>query len=75
MRQQLNELLERIQTLQEEVEEDYRQHREDFLRRRIFEPLGMDLYRITPSGYLFKMEHYYETKEQFRTTNFLAVRR
>jgi len=34
MRQQLNELLERIQTLQEEVEEDYRQHREDFLRRR-----------------------------------------
>ena len=40
-----------------------------------FEPLGMDLYRITPSGYLFKMEHYYETQEQFRTTNFLAVRR
>ena len=34
MRQQLNELLERIQTLQEEVEEEYRQHREDFLRRR-----------------------------------------
>ena len=40
-----------------------------------FEPLGMDLYRITPSGYLFKMEHYYETQEQFRTTNFLAVRK
>mgnify|MGYP003382429245 CR=1 FL=1 len=40
-----------------------------------FEPLGMDLYRITPSGYLFKMDHYYETQEQFRTTNFLAVRR
>ncbi|MBK9760246.1 MAG: FkbM family methyltransferase [Flavobacteriales bacterium] len=40
-----------------------------------FEPLGMDLYRITPSGYLFRLEHYYETHEQFRTTNFLAVLR
>lgn len=40
-----------------------------------FEPLGMDLYRITPSGYLFKVEHYYETQEQFMTTNFLAMRR
>ena len=47
----------------------------DFLRERIFEPLGMDLYRITPSGYLFKVEHYYETQEQFMTTNFLAMRR
>jgi hypothetical protein len=34
MRQQLNELLERIQTLQEEVEEEYRQRREEFDRRR-----------------------------------------
>jgi FkbM family methyltransferase len=40
-----------------------------------FEPLGMDLYRITPSGYLFKVDHYYETQEQFRTTNFLALQR
>lgn len=40
-----------------------------------FEPLGMDLYRITPSGYLFKMERYFETQEQFMTTNFLAIRR
>lgn len=34
MRQQLNELLDRIQTLQEEVEEEYRQRREEFDRRR-----------------------------------------
>jgi hypothetical protein len=30
MKQQLNELLDRIQTLQEEVEEEYRQRREEF---------------------------------------------
>lgn len=40
-----------------------------------FEPLGMDLYRITPSGYLFRVDRYFETLEQFMTTNFLAVRR
>ena len=34
MRQQITELLQRIQSLQEEVEEEYRQRREDFLRRR-----------------------------------------
>ena len=34
MRQQLNELLDRIQTLQEEVEEEYRLRREEFDRRR-----------------------------------------
>ncbi len=34
MRHQLNELLERIQGLQEEVEEEYRQRREEFDRRR-----------------------------------------
>lgn len=30
------------------------------------------LYRITPSGYLFQIDNYKETNEQFRTTNFLA---
>ena len=34
MRQHLDELLERIQTLQEDVEEEYRQRREELLRRR-----------------------------------------
>ncbi|MBI5899158.1 MAG: hypothetical protein HZB40_08040 [Rhodocyclales bacterium] len=34
MKQALNELLQRIQTLQEEVEEEYRQRREEFDRRR-----------------------------------------
>ncbi len=40
-----------------------------------FEQMGMDLYRITPSGYLFKLEDCFETQEQFRTTNFLAIRK
>lgn len=31
------------------------------------------VFRITPSGYLFLIEDYKEIHEQFRTTNFLAV--
>lgn len=34
---------------------------------------GMQLYRITPSGYLDLLTRYAEPLEQFRTTNFLAV--
>lgn len=41
----------------------------------LFERLDMDLYRITPSGYLFPITKYYEIQEQFRTTNYMAVRR
>jgi len=31
------------------------------------------LYRITPSGYLLKIDKYSEIHEQFRTTNFLVL--
>ena len=31
------------------------------------------IYRITPSGYLYKIEKYNEMHEQFRTTNFLVM--
>ena len=31
------------------------------------------LYRITPSGYLYKIENYNEMLEQFRATNFLVI--
>jgi FkbM family methyltransferase len=41
-----------------------------------FEEHGsFELCRITPSGYLSRVEHYRETHEQFRTTNFLARRK
>lgn len=39
-----------------------------------FLPKGMQIYRITPSGYLFPIQTYREIDEQFRTTNFVAVR-
>lgn len=32
-----------------------------------------DVYRITPTGYCYKIEKYKEIFEQFRTTNFLAI--
>lgn len=32
------------------------------------------IYRITPSGYLFLIDKYKETREQFITTNFLAIK-
>ena len=34
----------------------------------------MSLLRVTPSGYLFPVAHYRELEEQFRTTNFVAIR-
>ena len=39
--------------------------------------LGMDmeLFRITPSGYLFSIEAYKEIDEQYRTTNFIAMKK
>ena len=41
----------------------------------LFKAHDMILYRITPSGYLHPLPHYVETFEQFRTTNYLAIRR
>lgn len=38
-----------------------------------FKEFHMELFRITPSGYLFHLESYKEIYEQFRTTNFLAI--
>jgi FkbM family methyltransferase len=39
-----------------------------------FRDLDMKLFRITPSGYLFPIESYEEIHEQFRTTNFVAMK-
>lgn len=38
-----------------------------------FQEMGMDLYRITPSGYLYPINGYSEMQEQFKTTNFAAI--
>ncbi|MDA8125881.1 MAG: FkbM family methyltransferase [Deltaproteobacteria bacterium] len=38
-----------------------------------FREKGMDVYRITPAGYLHPLPDYREIDEQFRTTNFVAV--
>jgi len=38
-----------------------------------FQELNMDLYRITPSGYLYPINSYSEMEEQFKTTNFAAI--
>ena len=38
-----------------------------------FSELNMEIYRITPSGYLYPIESYKEIHEQFTTTNFLAI--
>jgi FkbM family methyltransferase len=40
----------------------------------LFQRAGMNLYRITPSGCLVPIPDYDERHEQFRTTNFLAVK-
>jgi FkbM family methyltransferase len=40
----------------------------------LFTENGMSLFRITPSGYLQPITHYGEILEQFRTTNYLAIR-
>jgi FkbM family methyltransferase len=39
-----------------------------------FSEKNMVIYRITPSGYLMRIEKYSEICEQFRTTNFCAIR-
>jgi hypothetical protein len=39
-----------------------------------FKDRGMKLFRITPSSYLHPITSYKEIDEQFRTTNFLAVK-
>jgi len=35
---------------------------------------GYSIFRVTPSGYLFPVKKYREIYEQFRTTNFVAMR-
>jgi FkbM family methyltransferase len=40
-----------------------------------FHDTGMQLYRITPGGYLHPIRHYQEALEQMVTTNFVALRR
>lgn len=40
-----------------------------------FRDRGMEILRITPSGYLHPVGRYRESFEQFKTTNFLAVNR
>ena len=39
-----------------------------------FQDRKMDIFRVTPSGYLFPVLHHDVSDEQFRTTNFIAVR-
>lgn len=39
-----------------------------------FSDLSMKLFRISPSGYLCPINKYDEIDEQFRTTNFIAIR-
>jgi FkbM family methyltransferase len=52
---------------------DARNFLQDFFY--FFSELGsFQLYRITPAGYLSKVERYREVDEQFRTTNFLVRR-
>lgn len=41
---------------------------------RFFNRLGMELFRITPTGFLFPIDSYREIDEQFMTTNFLAMK-
>lgn len=40
-----------------------------------FKRFNMDVYRITPSGFFVPIVSYSEQHEQFRTTNFLCMRR
>ena len=51
---------------------DTRTYVQDFYR--FFQQRGMQLYRITSSGFLYPIPKYSEHLEQFRTTNFLAMR-
>lgn len=38
----------------------------------LFNDIGYKIYRITPSGYLHKIQSYKEVYEQFVTTNFIV---
>ncbi len=50
---------------------DTRSYLQDFWY--FLQDVNMDLYRITPSGYLSPITSYKEHHEQFRTTNFIAL--
>ena len=39
-----------------------------------FLEVSMKVYRITPSGYLYEILSYKEIEEQFRTTNYIAIK-
>lgn len=52
---------------------DTRTYFRDFFH--FFSHRDMQIFRITPRGYLRLIERYRETHEQFLTTNFMAVRR
>ena len=41
---------------------------------QFFQNTGMDLYRVTPSGYLAKITSYREEYEQFLCSNFIALK-
>lgn len=41
----------------------------------LLKEFGFFLYRITPSGYFYPIEKYSEKLEQFRTTNFIGIRK
>lgn len=40
-----------------------------------FKEMGMEIFRITPSGYLKSIDLYKEVDEQFRTTNYVALKK
>lgn len=50
---------------------DTRTYFQDFYY--FFQDAHMILFRITPSGYLYRLSRYKEIFEQFQTTNFLAI--
>lgn len=50
---------------------DTRTYYKDFFY--FFKEKGMDVYRITPTGYLHSLPDYREIDEQYRTTNFVAI--
>ncbi|MHB8747307.1 MAG: FkbM family methyltransferase [Gammaproteobacteria bacterium] len=51
---------------------DTRTYFQDFFY--FFSAQNMTIYRIAPSGYLMRIEKYSEMDEQFRTTNYVAVK-
>ena len=38
-----------------------------------FSEINMKIFRIVPSGYLYPIDSYKQTYEQFKTTNFIAI--